>query len=393
MADDTRTTQHVPPFDTTYLDRLMEAADLDALVVTSKHNIRYLMGGYSFFFFEFMDAIGVSRYLPVFVYRRGHPEQSAYIGNGMENYERQLGKLWTPSLSLKNWGTLDSIGDAIAHLKKLGGCRRIGFEAAFLPADAADALREGLGNSSFTDASEVLERLRAVKTPEELKLLEEASIKVVDSMLAVIARHGAGSTKAQIVDDLRAEEQKRGLVFEYCLITAGTGFNRAASDYAIKMGDPASIDSGGNYQGYIGDLCRMAVAGEPDQELIDLLGEIEDIQQAARKPIKAGALGREIFEAGEAQLARSPSKGCTVFTAHGMGLISHEAPRLTSTGAVPYPGVDAGRPLRAGYVISIETTMQHPRRGFIKLEDTVCVTETGWKGFGDHGRGWNRFGR
>jgi hypothetical protein len=31
----------------------------------------------------------------------------------------------------------------------------------------------------------------------------------------------------------------------------------------------------------------------------------------------------------------------------------------------------------------------HPRRGFIKLEDTVAVTETGWDAFGDKGRGWN----
>jgi Xaa-Pro aminopeptidase len=40
-------------------------------------------------------------------------------------------------------------------------------------------------------------------------------------------------------------------------------------------------------------------------------------------------------------------------------------------------------------VLSIETTLMHPRRGFIKLEDTVAVTETGWDAFGDKGRGWN----
>jgi Xaa-Pro aminopeptidase len=28
-------------------------------------------------------------------------------------------------------------------------------------------------------------------------------------------------------------------------------------------------------------------------------------------------------------------------------------------------------------VLSIETTLMHPRRGFVKLEDTVAVTETG----------------
>ena len=43
-------------------------------------------------------------------------------------------------------------------------------------------------------------------------------------------------------------------------------------------------------------------------------------------------------------------------------------------------------------VVSIETTIAHPRRGFIKLEDTVAVTDQGWEAFGDRGRGWNRAG-
>jgi Xaa-Pro aminopeptidase len=43
-------------------------------------------------------------------------------------------------------------------------------------------------------------------------------------------------------------------------------------------------------------------------------------------------------------------------------------------------------------VISIETTIAHPRRGFIKLEDTVAVTDQGCEAFGDRGRGWNRAG-
>jgi Xaa-Pro aminopeptidase len=43
-------------------------------------------------------------------------------------------------------------------------------------------------------------------------------------------------------------------------------------------------------------------------------------------------------------------------------------------------------------VLSIETTLPHPRRGFIKLEDTLVVTKDGWEAFGDGGRGWNRGG-
>jgi Xaa-Pro aminopeptidase len=43
-------------------------------------------------------------------------------------------------------------------------------------------------------------------------------------------------------------------------------------------------------------------------------------------------------------------------------------------------------------VISIETTMKHPKRGFVKLEDTLLVTESGYEALGDGGRGWNSAG-
>ncbi len=100
---------------------------------------------------------------------------------------------------------------------------------------------------------------------------------------------------------------KRGLTFEYCLITAGTSLNRAPSGQRWEAGDIMSIDSGGNYQGYIGDICRMAIQGEPDAELVDLLGEIETIQRAAMKPIKAGVMGREIYAAARTRCAPNRS--------------------------------------------------------------------------------------
>jgi Xaa-Pro aminopeptidase len=52
-----------------------------------------------------------------------------------------------------------------------------------------------------------------------------------------------------------------------------------------------------------------------------------------------------------------------------------------------YEGYDADRPLELDMVISVETAMAHPKRGFIKLEDTIAVTEEGCEGFGDTGRG------
>ena len=62
---------HKPPFDTERLDSLMEAAGLEALLVTSKHSIQYLLGNYRFFFYDYMDAHGLSRYLPIFCLQKG----------------------------------------------------------------------------------------------------------------------------------------------------------------------------------------------------------------------------------------------------------------------------------------------------------------------------------
>ncbi len=381
------------PFDADRLDRLMDEAGIDVLVATSKHNVQYLLGGHRAFFFESMDAMGLSRYLPVLVYPKGARQKAAYFGHRMEGFQKENDPFWVSESQTNSSGTVDAMQKAIDYARKLGAKpRRIGAELGFLPVDAGTALRNAFLDSEIVDALFVLERLRAVKSPEELRKLRIASERVIESMLAVIANHGPGATKRELTEALRREETNRGLTFDYCLITAGSSLNRAPSEQKWGKGDVLSLDSGGNYHGYIGDLCRMAIHGEPDAELEDLLAEIEQIQRASMKPIKAGATGSVIYAAAEPLVHKSKHHNHIHFLAHGMGLVSHEAPRLTATGPVPYDAYDAGRPLERGMVVSVETTLQHPQRGFIKLEDTVVVTDTGFEIYGEGGRGWNRGG-
>lgn len=393
MAVSESTIRKPLPFDAARLDALLDEAGIDVLIATSKHNVQYLLGGYRFFFFETMDAIGTTRYLPALVYRKGKPESAAYVGCAMETFEQELGRLWPTNLDLRFTGSVASMEQAAAHISKLGdGIRRIGVESAFLPADAEGVLRRELSNCEIVDAVFPLERLRARKTPEEIGQLRQASERVVDAMLATLRQIKPGMAKHEIAETLRREEVNRGMVFDYCLITAGTSINRAPSEQKLAAGDIVSLDSGGNYKGYIGDLCRMGILGEPDAELKDLLGYVEEVQQAARKPIRAGARGGDVIDIGEKLVREAPHAKYTHFMAHGMGLVSHEAPRLMNSERLSYTAYDADRPLEDGMVISIETTMGHPRRGFIKLEDTVVVTDTGHEVYGEGARGWNRAG-
>ena len=380
------------PFDTRGLDRLMEEAGIDVLLATSKHNVQYLLGGHRAFFFDYMDAMGLSRYLPVVVYPKGAPEKAAFFGHRLENHQREVRSFWTPEANCTSSGSVDVMKKAVEHIKKIGNVRRVGVETAFLPMDAGAALHSALSDAEIVDALFVLERLRARKSPAELEMVRIVSERVIDSMQAVIASHGAGTTKQELADALKVEEVNRGLTFEYCLIAAGASHNRAPSEQQWEEGDVLSVDSGGNFHGYIGDLARMAILGEPDAELVDLLAEIEAIQRASMKPVKAGVMGGEIYASADALVAKSKHHNHMHFLAHGMGLVSHEAPRLTATGPVPYDAYDATRPLETGMVVSVETTLMHPKRGFIKLEDTIAVTDTGYEIYGEGARGWNRGG-
>lgn len=381
---------HHPPFDTERLDRLMDEAGLDALLVTSKHSIQYLLGGYRFFFYDYMDAHGLSRYLPFFIYKRGEPLESAYVGSPWERYEKQLGSFWVSNFDFKNYTSKGYAGAAAEQIKRLGvQTGRIGMEIGFMPVDAYGVLKEKLPQAEIADATFTLELLRAIKSKEELDLLRTASEKVVDAMLAVFGSYGPGATKREIFDALRAEETSRGLKFEYALTNMGTSFNRAPYDQVWQKNETLTLDSGGNYKGYIGDVTRMGYSGTPDQELVDLLGQVEDVQQTARKGLKAGVCGSDIFDRAQEALARCPVRQIMFFWAHGMGIVSHEAPWLTSNAAPSYPAYHAKRPLEAGMVISIETELHHRTRGFIKIEDTVAITDSGYEAYGDGGRGWN----
>src|SRR6266478_1646477 len=170
---------HVP-FDADRLDRLMDEAGLDVLVATSKHNVQYLLGGHRALFFASMDAMGVSRYLPVFVYVKGATDKAAYFGHRLEGYQRQVKPFWVAIAETASSGSVDAIQKAIDHIRRLNlRPRRIGVEIAFLPLDAGMALRRAYPDIEIVDALIVLERQRARKSADELQKLRIASDRVI----------------------------------------------------------------------------------------------------------------------------------------------------------------------------------------------------------------------
>ncbi len=379
-----------PAFDYSKLERLLEEANVDLLLAVSKHNVQYLLGGYQNFFFTQSDAIGIGRYQPIVGYCRGELETAFYVGAGNEAWGLEVFPIWIPNVITRSWTSVDSTLDAIHLIRKCGTMpRRIAVEFSFLPADSIDTLRKEFPEATFIEAVMILEELRAVKTNQELEYLKAGAAAITDSMIAAFKQGKPRMTEEELINRVRIEQTNRGLVFYHGLITTGTTLSRAPSKRSWNAGEVLSIDTAGFNHGYLGDMARMAVLGAPTRLMTDLLDEIEHVQQAARKPIAAGRPGGEIFEAGLAAVAECKHRDKMTFQAHGMGLVAHEMPHLTENADHPYPGTHVQRPLEAGMVLSIETSVKHAEVGFVKIEDTVAVTDSGWEGYGDWGRGWN----
>jgi len=378
------------PFDKEKLDGLLEEAGVDAVLATSGHNVRYLLGGYRFFLYEKLDSVGLSRYLPVTGYVRGRTQDAFYIGAGNEDWGTEVQRPWVPQVENVAWSSSDAAQGAADSMRaRVGDRPTVAVEFPYLPADALEVLRRDLPEATFVDVTPLLEELRAIKSDAELDLIRTASESVVAAMVATFAGSEEGDSKAEIAQRLQREETERGLTFDFCLVGMGRGFNRAPSDQRWRAGEVLSLDSGGDYRGYLGDLCRMGVLGEPTQLLEELLDEVKTVQEAARDVIRPGVRGGEIFEAADEQMRASDRKDQLSFLAHGTGLVTHEAPRLTDKGSPPYPADHVDRPLEAGMVLSVETDLRSPEVGFVKIEDTVFVTQDGWQAPAGSGRGWN----
>ena len=140
--------QDTAPFDTALLDRLMDEAGIDVLVATSKHNVQYLLGGHRAFFFESMDAMGLSRYLPVFVYQKGAPQKAGFFGHRMEGFQNEVKPFWVSEVNTKSSGAVDVMEKAVDYLRRLApNAKRIAIETAFIPLDSAAVLRKAFPNA------------------------------------------------------------------------------------------------------------------------------------------------------------------------------------------------------------------------------------------------------
>ncbi|MCA1669623.1 MAG: aminopeptidase P family N-terminal domain-containing protein, partial [Thermomicrobia bacterium] len=153
------------PFDSAKLQHLMDGAGMDLLLASTRHNVRYLTGGYVYHFHERGQRMGSSQYLAFVGVPRGHDENVFYIGASSERMGLDVLPLWIGERNLDAGDASSSAAAAAMMATSLGAANgTIGVEMPFLPASALAALQTGLPGATFVDATDLLHELRAIKT-------------------------------------------------------------------------------------------------------------------------------------------------------------------------------------------------------------------------------------
>lgn len=333
---------------------LLAAEGLDALLVTSLANIRYLTGFSGSAGLLLAHAGGL---LLVTDFR--YQEQAEAEVDGAARVVVERTSAWERLFREAGGGSLGPIG----------------YEAHAL--SAKDAERLGvLGKGwHWRAAPELVERLRVRKSAAEVAAVRAAAQLAARALATTLAGVRVGQTEREIAGALEAELRRLGSENHPFPTIVASGPRTAwpharTSGRVVARGEWLLLDFGAQVDGYCADITRTVLVGARATDAQRTLYElVRTAQCTARERIRAGmpardadALARDLIEARGFGDAFGHSLG------HGLGLEVHEAPRLARTNAEPLP-VDA--------VVTIEPGIYLAGQGGVRLEDDVHVAADG----------------
>ncbi len=233
----------------------------------------------------------------------------------------------------------------------------------------------GLTRVRIVPTSELVERLRAVKSPEEVASIRSAAQVAQDALAEVLPGIHAGQTEVEVAAALEGALRRRGSEWHPFPTIVASGVRSAlpharTSEKALATGELLLLDFGAQVDGYCADLTRMVVVGARADDRQRTVHEL--VQTAQRRAIEhlrpgmpareGDALARDVIASRGFGAAFGHSLG------HGLGLEVHEAPRLAPTSEMPLP---------AHAVVTVEPGVYFPAWGGVRLEDDVYLGPRG----------------
>jgi len=257
--------------------------------------------------------------------------------------------------------------------------KRWAVEKQQLTLNKANALQTQFPNANFiADLSPVIERMRLIKTPEEIALMHAAGREADLAFQYGFEALAAGKTELAVQAELEYKLKLQGvpaMSFD-TLVQFGPHAadpHGATNNTKLKPGQMALFDLGTVHDGYVSDATRTVAfksVSFRQRDIYQLVLKAQREAQAAVKPgITTGSLdkiARDIITDG----------GFGDFfihrLGHGLGSSVHESLQISAGNDVV---------LEPGMAFSIEPGIYIPGDLGIRIEDSVVVTETGCESF------------
>ena len=324
--------------------------DIDALLITEPANLRYVTG--------FTGSNGfavVSEHIRRFVTDFRYVEQA--------------------KAEVPDFDRVQGPQELLAALSSLEGVERLGFDDAHMSVRAHRRLGELLpAGVELVPAAGVVEAVRAVKEPDEVRRIA-ASAALVDDIYDWLLEFGlVGRTEREVAVALEHEMRLRGASgpsFDSIVASAEHGALPHAQprDVPIAKHTLVTIDIGAVLDGYCSDCTRTWATGEVPDVLAETHALVLRAQVAALDAVRPGPSGRELDAiARDIIAAAGHAEHFGHGLGHGVGLVTHEAPRLART---------AEARLVPGNVVTVEPGVYLPGIGGVRIEDLVVVTDDG----------------
>ncbi len=193
-----------------------------------------------------------------------------------------------------------------------------------------------LAGNTIVDVSFEMELVRMVKTPEEIRRLKaatEITVLAHQSFREAI-RPGATDHDLHKAACLRMLSEGATAV-NFINIGAGPANAFAAHDpfprgYVLQHGDFVKVDMGAQVMGYSADFVRSYFIGEASERQQEIWKRLNEVQLELGLWLKPGVTGGEIFDRGYSRISRYLNNFPREFLGHGIGLGSHEQPRMNA---------------------------------------------------------------
>ena len=342
-------------------DRLGKARDivsragLDALLVSRPSNITYFTAGFK----------GGSRLLvPV--------DGEAIILVGGVDLTAAEQYFSGRRVQVKRIRLGEKLDDITLEVLNELSIKKLGFDE--LPLRTYERLRELLDKDAMTDLSEEIWALRKAKDDREIRAIRRACEVAVKGMEVAFELMEAGRTELEIAGEVERALWKAGSEEHPFNTIVASGPNSALpharpSKRELRPGDLVVVDLGATYEGYVSDMTRTFVVGQPAAWQEEIHGLVLRAQQEAIRALRAGLKASEADSVARSIVEKAGYGSYFIHSlGHGLGLEVHEPPRLA-------PGSD--EVLKAGYVITVEPGIYLPGRGGVRIEDTVLILEEG----------------